>query len=138
MKHLFLFILNLPFTLTGIIPLILSVPYQFKLVYSPIALVFKVKSFWWGFGRINRKKTRAMTIGHIILMSPKELKNDFEHEIIHVKQAERYPVIYPFLYYYELLKKGYRKNKFEDEAYTLSDSFYGGDKLRGDLRKSRR
>lgn len=127
MKHLFLFILNLPFTLTGIIALVLSGPYHFKLVYNPIALVFKVKSFWWGFSYINRKKARAMTIGHIILLGPKELKNDFEHEIIHVQQCERYPVIYPFLYLYELFKNGYKKNRFEDEAYTISKSFYGGE-----------
>lgn len=127
MKQLFLFILNLPFTLIGIIPLVISGPQSFKLVYNPTAFVFKVKSFWWGFGYINRKKARAMTIGHIILLSPKELKNDFEHEIIHVRQCDRYPVIYPFLYLYELFKNGYRKNRFEDEAYTLSKSFYGGE-----------
>lgn len=65
-----------------------------------------------------------MTIGHIILMSPKELKNDLEHEIIHVKQYERYPVIFPLLYLYELLTIGVRQNRFEDEAYTLSNSVY--------------
>ncbi len=67
-----------------------------------------------------------MSIGHIILMSPKELKNDFEHEIIHVKQYERYPLVYPLLYYYELIKHGYRMNRFEDEAHTLSKSVYKG------------
>lgn len=65
-----------------------------------------------------------MTIGHIILMGPRELKNDVEHEIIHVKQCERYPVIFPLLYLYELLTKGVRQNRFEDEAYTLSKSIY--------------
>lgn len=122
--RLVLLILNLPFTLTGIIPMLLSGPYSFKLVKNPIAFVFKVKKSWWAFGYM--KHARAMTIGHIILMSPKELKNDFEHEIIHVKQSERYPVIYPLLYLYELLTKGVRQNRFEDEAYTLSKSIYKG------------
>lgn len=121
MKLLF-FIFNLPFTILGLVPLILSGPYSFKLHTNPIALIVKIKKFWWAFGYM--KNARAMTIGHIILLSPKELKNDFEHEIIHVKQYESYPIIYPFLYLYELLTKGYRMNRFEDEAYTLSKSIH--------------
>ncbi len=120
--RLILFILNLPFTLTGFVPMFLSAPYNVKLITNPIALIVKVKSFWWVFGYM--KNARAMSIGHIILMSPKELKNDLEHEIIHVKQYERYPLIYPFLYLHELFKNGYRKNHFENEAYTLSKSVY--------------
>ncbi|MBI2641067.1 hypothetical protein HYW87_00525 [Candidatus Roizmanbacteria bacterium] len=122
MKSLILFILNLPFTLTGIVPIILSGPYDLRLMKNPSTLVFKVKSFWWSFGYM--KNARAMTIGHIILLGPKVLNNDFEHELIHVKQCERYPMIYPLLYLYELLKNGYRKNRFEDEAYSLSKSVY--------------
>lgn len=120
--RLIIFILNLPFTLVGIVPTILSVPYNMKLVNNPYAFVFKVKKFWWAFGHM--KKARCITIGHIILLSPKELKNDLEHEIIHVKQTERYPLVFPFLYLFELLKRGYRQNKFEDEAYRLSNSIY--------------
>lgn len=124
MKNLLLFILNLPFTLTGVVPLIASQPTSFRLIKDPIALVFEVKSFWWGFAMY--KNARAMTIGHLILMSPKQLKNDFEHEIIHVHQCQRYPVVFPFLYLYELIRRGYRYNRFEDEAYTLSNSIYTG------------
>lgn len=122
--RLIIFILNLPFTLIGIVPTILSVPYSMKLINNPYAFVFKVKKFWWSFGHM--KNVRAMTVGHIILLSPKILKNDLEHEIIHVKQGERYPLISPFLYWYELFTKGYRQNRFEDEAYTLSKSIYKG------------
>lgn len=116
-------ILNLPFTLIGITPLIPSGPYQVKFINNPYALAFKVKSFWWYFWM---KSPRATTIGHIILLSPKELKNDFEHEVIHVRQAEKYPVIFPLLYLYESIKHGYRQNRFEDEAYALSKSVYKG------------
>lgn len=122
MKSIIIFILNLPFTLTGVIPLILSIPYKIKIHKNPIALIFQVKSFWWVFGHMTG--ARGMTIGHIILVGPKVLKNDLAHEFIHVKQAEKYPVIYPFLYLYELIKNGYRMNRFEDEAYTLSKSIY--------------
>ncbi|MBI3619985.1 hypothetical protein HY214_02465 [Candidatus Roizmanbacteria bacterium] len=65
-----------------------------------------------------------MTIGHIILMGPKELKNGLMHETIHVRQWERYPVVFPLLYLYELLTKGVRQNRFEDEANTMSKSVY--------------
>lgn len=124
MKSAIFFILNLPFTLTGIIPMILSGPYDVKLVKNPYALVFEVKGFWWAFGFL--KKARAITIGHIILLGPRLLKNDLEHEIIHVEQCDRYPVIFPVLYLYERIRKGYRQNRFEDEAYTLSNSVYEG------------
>lgn len=122
--RLFLFLLNLPYTLTGLVPLILSIPYKVQVIKKPIAFVFKVKGFWWAFGYL--KNARAMTIGHIILLGSKELKNDLAHEIIHVKQCERYPIIQPFWYLYELFKNGYRQNRFEDEAYTLSKSVYKG------------
>lgn len=115
-------ILNLPFSLIGIIPLTLSIPYEFKFNKNPTALIFKVKSFWWVFG--YTKGVRAMTIGNIIILGPRELKNDLEHEIIHVKQWEEYPLIFPIFYYYELITKGYRQNRFEDEAYSLSKSIY--------------
>ncbi len=123
---LILFILNLPFTLMGVIPMILSSPYHLKFITNPYAFVFKVKSFWWGFGFL--KNARAITIGHTILMGPRLLKNDLEHEIIHVEQCDRYPVIFPILYIYERIRKGYRQNRFEDEAYTLSNSIYEGPK----------
>ena len=122
MRPAIFFILNLPFTLTGIIPVILSGPYHVKLVRNPYAFVFKIKSFWWAFGFL--KKARAITLGHIILLGPRLLKNDLEHEIIHVEQCDRYPVIFPILYLYERIRKGYRQNRFEDEAYTLSNSVY--------------
>lgn len=124
--RIILFFLNLPFTLTGVVALVLSGPYHFKFIKNPYALVFRVKSFWWGFNFL--KHVRGLTIGHIILLTPKELKNDLEHEIIHVEQCDRYPVIFPFMYLYERLKKGYRQNRFEDEAYTLSNSVYKGTK----------
>ena len=116
------FILNLPFTLTGVIPVLLSIPYQMKITRDPLAFIFYVRSLWW----FPKRKSRAKAIGHIILLSPKELKNDLEHELIHIRQCEQYPFIFPFLYAYETLTKGYRMNRFEDEAYKLTHSVYNG------------
>jgi len=124
MKSVVTFILNLPFTLVAIIPLILSFPYDFKLVKNPLSFVFKVKSFWWGFNYL--RYARAITISHIIFLGSRFLRNDLEHEIIHVKQFDKYPLIFPILYFYERFKNGYRKNRFEDEAYRLSKSTYVG------------
>ena len=118
------FILNFPHTLGGILLIVLSIPYHIRIITNPFAVVCKVKSFWWGFWYL--KNARALTIGHTILMSPKELDNDIQHEVIHVQQFEQYPFIFPFLYFYERAKKGYRMNRFEDEAYTKSKSFYNG------------
>lgn len=67
---------------------------------------------------------RAATTGHAILLTDKIMKGDIEHEFIHIRQYEQYPFIYPLLYYIELVKKGYRKDRFEDEAYTISGSYY--------------
>ena len=68
---------------------------------------------------------RAANIGQVILLGPKLDPKDLKHELIHVEQYMRYPFIYPFLYYYELFKKGYRNNRFEDEAYRRAGNFYG-------------
>lgn len=68
--------------------------------------------------------SRAKTCGNVVLLSNRILKNDLEHELIHVQQAERYPFIFPFLYYNEFLFKGYKSNKFEEEAHNSSNSTY--------------
>lgn len=86
-------------------------------------MVFEIKRFWWQFGYM--KDVRAANIGHVVLLGPKLAPKDLEHELIHVEQYMRYPFIYPFLYYFELFKKGYRNNRFEDEAYRKAGNFYG-------------
>jgi len=86
--------------------------------------VIYVKKFWWAFG--YRKNARAMTLGHVILLGPNLEDRDFEHELVHVEQSDRLPIIYPFLYYLELFKKGYRNNKYEVEAYRRAGNIYKG------------
>lgn len=118
------FILNIPFTLIGLLPAVISGPTKVRLHKNPLAIVIRIKKFWWVFGYM--KYARAMTIGHTVILGPKLLKNDLEHELVHVKQIQKYLYLFPILYYYELFKNGYRKNRFEDEAYTLSNSTYLG------------
>ena len=69
---------------------------------------------------------RAATLGHVVILSNNLEKGDLEHELVHVEQYERMPVIFPFLYYLELIQKGYRKNKYEDEAYCRAGNLYKG------------
>jgi hypothetical protein len=67
-----------------------------------------------------------MAIGHAVMLGPQELPKDLEHELIHVKQYDREPLIYPFLYYREVWAKGYRNSAYESEAYEVSGNPYLG------------
>jgi hypothetical protein len=117
------FILNSPYTLLGIISVLVCFPYSVNFHQNPYYFIFKVRKCWWA--KFHFKYMRACCIGHVIILTDKTLKNDLKHELIHIKQQEKYPFIFWFLYYWETYKKGYRKNRFEDEAYTISKSYYG-------------
>ena len=67
-----------------------------------------------------------MAAGNTILLGPKEEVHDLEHELIHVRQHNELPFIYPVFYWIETLKHGYRNNKFEDEAFRISGSVHRG------------
>ena len=71
---------------------------------------------WWRFGYL--KGARAITLGNIIILGPKIEEFDLGHEITHVYQYLKYPLIFPVLYYVELFKNGYKDNKFEKEAFA--------------------
>lgn len=116
------FVLNFPWTLAGLLSAIIYHPVSFRFDKEKLALIFKVKDFRFKFGYL--KNSRARTVGNVVMLGPDVLKNDLEHELIHVDQNIKYPFIYPFLYYYEHLKHGYRNNKFEDEAFRLSNSVH--------------
>lgn len=83
-----------------------------------------IKYWWWAV--LWMRGARAATIGHVVLIGDRTQEFDYEHELVHVRQHERYPLIFPILYYWELLRKGYRQNKFEDEAYRLGGNRYVG------------
>lgn len=104
----------------GLLLGLLSFPTSLHFHKKPLALVITAKSFWWSL----TKGSRAKTCGNVILLGPNILKNDLEHELVHIRQGDRYPFIFPFLYYSELHTKGYKANKFEKEAYKISNSIY--------------
>ncbi len=121
-------LLNTPYTLLGLISALATFPYSAKFSNDPLCVIFKTNKCWWGIGPY--KYMRAATTGHVILLTQKTLENDLEHELIHVRQYQHYPLVYPVLYYMESVKKGYRMNKFEDEAFTLSGSYYRGNGIK--------
>ncbi len=119
------FILNIPYTFIGLFVALISGPIsKIRFTNHPYALIIHVKSFWWAKGYL--RGARAMTIGHTVLLGPDLEKKDLEHELIHVEQYQRVPVIHPFLYYLELIRKGYRNNKYEVEAYKKAGNVYKG------------
>ncbi|MEN9338159.1 MAG: hypothetical protein RIQ41_473 [Candidatus Parcubacteria bacterium] len=116
------FILNIPYTLIGFLVAAISVPTSVEFRAKPYAFILNVKKFWWAIGYM--KNARAMAIGHIVLLGSNLEHKDLEHELIHVEQYERAPLIHPVLYYIELLRKGYRNNKYEEEAYRRAGNIY--------------
>lgn len=120
------FMLNLPWTVLGIFLSIISIPYKVSSNKKSLAIIFYVKSFWWYSWIPGKKKVRAMTNGHIIQLGPLEQNGDVAHELIHVEQAIREPFIHPFLYQLETIKRGYRNNKYEDEAYSRAGNTHTG------------
>lgn len=105
--------LNTPWTLAGLALAIISIPRRISLRSG--AIIITVKSFWW-----NKKGARAATMGQVVLLGSRIEGKDLEHELIHVEQFLKYPFIFPLLYGCESLRKGYRHNRFEREAYIKS------------------
>lgn len=120
---MFSFLLNLPYTLVGTTLALVLLPTKVECGRTPCRIIFKVKRTY-SFGYI--KNWRGMAIGNVIILNPLEEPGDLEHEIIHICQHQRRPLIYPILYYTELLRKGYRNNKYEVEAYSKAGNIYKG------------
>lgn len=117
-------LLNLPWSLLGILFAIISLPKKLIFVKTPKAIIFNIKSFWWYAWLPGMKGTRAMAIGNIVLLGENILDKDLEHELVHVRQFEREPFIHPFLYQYQNFIHGYKENKYEKEAYRKAGNIY--------------
>lgn len=121
-KNMLAFVPNLPYTLIGLIIALFSLPNRVRTHKQPYSLIIYVKSLWWAVGYL--KGARATTIGHVVILGPDAEKGDLEHELVHVAQHQRAPLLQPFLYYAELFKNGYRNNKYEIEAYKTAGNRY--------------
>lgn len=116
------FLLNLPYTCLGFAMGIFSLPKSFKINKNPFAIIIKIGSFWWAVGYL--KGLRATTFGNVIILGPKTEDKDFEHELVHLEQYKKEPLVHPFLYLIELVKNGYKNNKYEVEAYKIAGNKY--------------
>jgi prepilin signal peptidase PulO-like enzyme (type II secretory pathway) len=85
------FILNLLWTILGLLLSILSLPSKVELKVKPLAIIFRVRSFWWYSWLTSKKNIRAVTNGHVVQLGPLERPKDLEHELVHVEQAIREP-----------------------------------------------
>lgn len=122
----FAFLCNLPWTIIGLLAALLSVPTSMNYTTQPFAIIFRVGSFWWLTWMPWYKGARAITNGHVVSVGPNADIRDLQHELVHVEQGIRYPLIFPFLHTIEWLRRGYRNNKYEAEAFARSGSRYTG------------
>ena len=59
----------------------------------------------------------AATLGHVIVAAGEPSERLLRHELVHVRQAERWGPLFAPLYLAGLLRYGYRQNPFERAAY---------------------
>ena len=116
------FILNFPYTIIGFFIGFVCFPKKVQWHKEQHVILIHVTSFWWVVGFM--KGMRAMAIGHVILLGKNLEYHDLEHELIHVRQYDQAPLIFPLLYWIELARKGYRENRYENEAYRIAGNMY--------------
>src|SRR3989338_7860345 len=118
-------LLNALWTSIGLCAALLSAPHRAALSKNPPAVIFYIKSFWWYWWLPGKSGVRAITWGHVVMMSTYADDLDLTHELIHVEQHMRWPLIFPLLYFFEMLQYGGTiENKYQKEAYTRSGSRY--------------
>lgn len=113
-------LLNLPWSVLGLLAALVSIPRKITISRKPYAIVFYIRNFWWK----QSKGVRGTVAGNVALMGPKLEKGDLKHELIHVEQFMREPLVHPLFYIYESLKYGYMNNKYEVEAYQHGGNPY--------------
>ena len=113
------FILNLPWTVLGLVIGILSIPKNLKFRKVGRAMVINVWRIWPSEIYMQRK-VRGLAVGSTILLSRFADELTINHELVHIEQFQKVPLIFPLLYLIELVKRGYKKNKYEKEADKLT------------------
>ena len=109
---------NAPYTLMGLFNVLLCFPY--KMQFAKNAVVFHCLTC--GLVHLGFPKVRGFAIGNIVVVRKSQSTKIVAHELVHVEQYMKYPLIFGFMYLYEL-RKGYWNNRFEIEAYSLTDTW---------------
>ena len=126
-KKYFIFLLNLPWTIIGLCAVLLSVPQKVEFSRNPPVIIFYIRSFWWYKWIPGYEGIRAMATGHVVQMSKWADGPDLKHELVHVEQWMKYPLVSGFLFLIETMRHGPYppKNKFEKEAYERAGNRFG-------------
>lgn len=111
-------LLNLPWSLLAISLGILCLPRRVR--FNRSTLVLDAHTLWLH----PAKGVRAFTLGNVIVSGPKVENNDLTHELVHIEQHMREPLIHPFLAFYQMQKYGYKDSKYEVEAYQKAGNTY--------------
>lgn len=110
------FILNFPWSLLGLLCGLLSLPQNIRVDRSRSVVIINVKRLWMNEIFLWRG-VRGLTLGNTMLLSKLSNNNTYNHEIVHLRQFMKMPLIFPLFYCIELVKNGYQGNKYEKEAY---------------------
>ena len=113
-------VLNFPWSLLGFFYGALSLPANIKIDKAQSVIIVKVKRLWINEIFLGRK-VRGFTLGNTVLLSDITDGNIYSHEIIHVEQFTKIPLLFPLFYLVESMKNGYQANKYEKEAYQRTN-----------------
>lgn len=108
---------NLPYTMFGIAVGLISIPRSVHIEYVlevPV-VVLHVRTLRWMF---LFPRVRGVTFANTVLIGPLATPTVLSHELVHVEQFLKRPVVFPLAYWWELVWNGYRGNRFEVEAYS--------------------
>jgi len=120
-----LFLLNLPWTLLGILVGIVCFPVNIRANKRPIVIVVYVQRLWLN-EIFLRRRARGFTLGNTVLLDRRTDSTTYDHEMVHIRQFEKWPLVFPLLYCIQCAGKGYKRDKYEEEARKVS----GGSKRR--------
>ena len=112
------YLLNLPWTIVAGCLALISVPINFS--RQKDALIFSVKTIWWH----PQKGVRAVTLGNIVILGSNVQKYDLNHELIHVEQHMREPLVHPLFSFVEVVRHGHEHSKYEQEKYQKAGNLY--------------
>lgn len=80
------------------------------LLFTDVGGLTRLMLRWRGFA--------AATLGHVIVADREPSERLLRHELVHVRQAERWGPLFAPLYVAALVRYGYRNNPFERAAYA--------------------
>jgi hypothetical protein len=109
------FILNLIWSLLGLAVAIISLPTKIGFESIAEVLVTETERLWIG-EIFLRRKIKGMTFGNLVLLSKAKDELTLKHELAHVRQYNKMPFIFPFLYCFEVMRSGYERNKYDEAA----------------------